>query len=278
MKSLFKRWIAQLRDGPVDWDELEATLLQCDLGLPLASKVLDELKKRKVTAAEASPAAEAAIAGLWPHGVRKLSAGPSPQAWLVVGVNGAGKTTTIAKLAARFQKQKLKVFLVGADTFRAGAMQQLRIWAERLGCPIYTGKEEGDPAAAAHTGIEEGRKSGADLILVDTSGRLHNKENLMREMEKIKRVTGRVMEGAPHETLLVIDGSNGANALQQAKLFHAALGLTGLVATKMDGTAKGGAVAAIKAELGLDTLLLGQGEGPGDLEDFDPQTFASAFF
>jgi fused signal recognition particle receptor len=278
MKSLFKRWVSQLRDGPVDWEELEGMLLQSDLGMPLASRVLEELKQRKVTVPEASSAAQDAITALWPQGVRRLVPGRGPQVWLVVGVNGAGKTTTLAKLAARHHKSGRRVFLVGADTFRAGAMQQLRVWAERLGVPIFTGREEGDPAAAAHTGIEEGKKAGADLILVDTSGRLHNKENLMREMEKIKRVMGKVMDGAPHETLLVIDGSNGANALQQARLFHEALGLTGLIATKMDGTSKGGAVAAVKAELGLDTLMLGHGETPEALDDFDPKKFVSAFF
>jgi len=273
MFGIFKKWAAQVQGGKIDWDELESVLIQSDLGLPLTQRILGRLKGQALSAETVRQAARAEITALWP----RTPASPVPvdaEAWLIIGVNGAGKTTTIAKLAHRYQNHR--VHLVAADTFRAAAIDQLRIWSDRLGTGFTAGREGGDPAAAAFQGLEDARRSGAGLVLIDTAGRLHNKENLLRELEKVKRVLGKLDPAAPQRTLLVIDGTNGANALAQAEQFHKAIGLTGLIATKLDSTAKGGAIAAVKATLGLDTLFTGTGESPEDLNPFHPAAYADA--
>ena len=279
MISSFKKWIAELKDGPVDWDQLEATLIQSDLGVKLYHQILDRLKQKPLSSATVQKSTVDELLSLWPQPVRSLKfTEHGTTAWLIVGVNGTGKTTTIAKLAARYQRQGKKVFLVAADTFRAAAIEQLKIWADRLKLEIFCGKENGDPAAAAYEGMEAARKAGADVALIDTAGRLHNKENLMRELEKVKRVLVKQDAAAPHETLLVIDGTSGLNAVAQAKEFHQALGVSGLVVTKLDSSAKGGVIAAIKSDLKLDTLFIGQGESLEDLKPFDPKTYIKNFF
>jgi len=275
MLSLFKKWVAQSRGGKVDWDELEATLIQADLGLTLTQRILQSLKDQPLSAETVEAAARREITSLWP----RTPAPPVPadgEVWLVIGINGAGKTTTLAKLAHRYHDRG--VHLVAADTFRAAAIDQLRIWSERLGTGFTAGREGGDPAAAAYQGMEDGRKAGAGLILIDTAGRLHNKDNLLRELEKMKRVLAKHDPRSPSHTLLVIDGTNGSNAVLQAGQFHKSIGLTGIIATKLDSTAKGGAIAAIKAEHGLDTYFLGTGESPEDLTPFQPQEFVDRFF
>jgi len=205
--------------------------------------------------------------------------GHKPHVLLVAGVNGSGKTTSIGKLAWRFSRLGKQVHLVAGDTFRAAADDQLAIWAERAGATIYRpGKEGADPAAVAFEGIREGVDKGADLILVDTAGRLHTKANLVDELRKVHRVCGKVIEGAPHETYLVLDGTNGQNAIQQAITFREAVAVTGIVLTKLDGTAKGGVVIGIADELGLPIRFVGTGERPEDLKPFDASEFVSALF
>lgn len=271
MFQLFKKWIAQAQGGPIDWDELESVLIQSDLGLVLTRRILDRLKNQPLNAETVRAAARQEIVSLWP----RVPATPVPvdgAAWLIIGVNGAGKTTTIAKLAHRYIHQR--VHLVAADTFRAAAIEQLRIWSDRLGTGFTAGREGGDPAAAAFQGLEDARRQKAGLVLIDTAGRLHTKDNLLRELEKIKRVLSKLDSSAPQHTLLVVDGTNGSNALSQAQQFHQAIGLTGLIATKLDSSAKGGAIAAIKAELGLDTYFIGTGESPADLQPFHPAHYS----
>ena len=279
MFSIFKRWIARVKDGPVDWDELEATLIQSDLGIELAMRLLDKLKGEAVSAITIQKAVCGELLALWSCPIEEPALRPnSLNVWLIVGVNGTGKTTTTAKLAARYKQTGKKVFLVAADTFRAAAIDQLRLWAERLGVDIFCGKEDGDPAAAAYEGIVQARAAGADLVLIDTAGRLHNKENLMRELEKVRRVIAKHDTSFPHATFLVVDGTSGANTLSQAREFHAAVPLTGLIVTKLDSSAKGGSIAALKAELGLDTIWIGKGEAAGDIEGFNPELYVERFF
>lgn len=273
MFGILKKWIAQAQGGKIDWDELESILIQSDLGLDLTQRILKRLKDQPLNAETIRQAARTEIAALWP----RTPPTPVPadsEAWLIIGVNGAGKTTTIAKLAHRYAERR--VHLVAADTFRAAAIDQLRIWSDRLGTGFTAGREGGDPAAAAFQGLDDARRTGAGLTLIDTAGRLHTKDNLLRELEKVKRVLGKLDPAAPHRTFLVIDGTNGTNALTQATQFHQAIGLTGLIATKLDSSAKGGAIAAIKAALGLDTFFIGTGESPADLQPFHPATYSQA--
>jgi fused signal recognition particle receptor len=196
-------------------------------------------------------------------------AAEGPTVLLVVGVNGVGKTTSIAKLAARYQKMGKKVMLVAGDTFRAGAVEQLKVWAERLKCPIVTGAENGDPASVAYDGAKYALEHGIDLMIVDTAGRLQTKKNLMLELGKINRVLGREIPGAPHESFLIIDGTTGQNGVIQAKSFKEVTELTGIVITKMDGTSKGGIILSIRDEIGVPVRFIGLGEKMEDLEEFD---------
>lgn len=279
MISTFKKWIAEIKDGHVDWEQLEATLIQSDLGITLSHKILEHLKSKSLSAATVQKAVMDELLSLWNKPMRRLEPLKGMMnVWLVIGVNGTGKTTTIAKLAAKFQSEGKKVFLVGADTFRAAALDQLKVWAERLGVGIFCGKEGGDPASAVYEGMEAARKAGADLVLVDTAGRLHNKENLMRELVKVKRVIGKQDAAAPHEVLLVVDGTNGMNAVSQAKEFNETLCVTAMIVTKLDSSAKGGAIAACKSEVGLDTLFVGRGEKTKNLQEFIPQDYVKEFF
>jgi len=200
--------------------------------------------------------------------------GEGPAVILVFGVNGVGKTTQTAKLAHRLQRAGRRVLLAAADTYRAGAVEQLGIWADRLGVPCVTGQQGGDPAAVAFDAIEAATARGADVVLVDTAGRLHTQGNLMDELRKVVRVVARKRPGAPHEALLVLDGTVGQNALQQGRAFADAVPLTGVIVTKLDGTAKGGAAVAVRRELGVPIRFIGVGEGLDDLEPFDPVRFA----
>jgi fused signal recognition particle receptor len=195
---------------------------------------------------------------------------------LVVGVNGTGKTTTIGKLAHRLREHDRRVLLAAADTFRAAAEEQLEIWAQRANAQFVGGERGGDPAAVAYEAIERARHNGANVVIVDTAGRLHTQRNLMDELAKVRRVIARKLDGAPHETLLVVDATTGQNGIQQARLFGEAVGVTGVALTKLDGSAKGGVAIAIAYELGLPVKLIGVGERLDDLRPFDPRDFAAA--
>jgi fused signal recognition particle receptor len=207
-----------------------------------------------------------------------FSVDAAPAVVLVVGVNGTGKTTSIGKLARRLQAEGKKVMLAAADTFRAAAAEQLSIWGERAGVPVIKHQEGADPGAVAFDAAQAAKARQIDVLIVDTAGRLHTKSNLMEELKKVKRILSRELPGAPHETLLVLDGSTGQNALVQARMFNEAIGITGIVLTKLDGTSKGGIVFAINKELAIPVKFVGIGEAVEDLRGFDPKEFVDALF
>ena len=201
-----------------------------------------------------------------------------PAVFLMVGVNGAGKTTTIGKLASRFASEGRHCILAAADTFRAAAVEQLNVWGERAGCTVISDRDGADPASVAFNAVNSGISKNADIVIIDTAGRLQNRVNLMEELSKINRVIGKAKEGAPHETILVIDANNGQNALSQAKQFSEAVNVSGIIVTKLDGTAKGGVLIGIAKELGLPVYFVGIGEKVEDLSPFDPDKFSEALF
>jgi fused signal recognition particle receptor len=264
-------------------EELEAALLAADLGTAMTGQILAAVK----TAYETQGRSGLAIFDVAQREVENCMAGT--QAPLrressgltvvsIVGVNGTGKTTTAAKLAFLLQSQKENVVLAACDTFRAAAVEQLKLWGQRLNVPVIAGAPNADPAAVSHDAIAAAQARQAQYLLVDTAGRLHTKHNLMQELQKVHRVMDKKLPGAPHETLLVLDATTGMNALNQAREFHRAVTLTGLVVTKLDGTSKGGMVVAIQRELGLPIKFVGLGEQPDDLQPFDAKQFAEALF
>ncbi len=262
-------------------DELEEALIASDVGMETASLVLKDLKerfKRKElsTQDEVKDRLKQILCEILSKHAAALSVNTSPSVVLVVGVNGTGKTTTIGKLASRLQAQGKKVILAAGDTFRAAASEQLSIWGERTGIPVIRHQEGADPAAVVFDAVSAAKARSADVLIVDTAGRLHTKSNLMEELKKVKRVLARELPGAPHETLLVLDGNTGQNSLVQAKMFHEAVGVTGLVLTKLDGTSKGGIVFAISKELPIPVKFIGIGEAIEDLRPFDPKEFVDA--
>jgi len=259
------------------WDDLEALLIQADLGLETTSAVLGSLKRlvrtRGLTRAnELSEALQAELRA-------RLDAPPAlnwpnkPSVILVVGVNGSGKTTTIAKLCQRYQAEGKTLLLGAADTFRAAAVDQLQVWGDRLKVEVIAGAPESDPGAVAFNAVQAGVARKVDLVMVDTAGRLHTRFNLMEELKKVHRVVGKAMDGAPHAVWLVLDATTGQNALQQAKAFKEAVGVTGVILSKLDSSARGGMAFAIQHELGLPILFAGLGEKPEDLQPFDPDAF-----
>ncbi len=260
------------------WERIEEALLQADVGVPATVEIVRRLEERRpATEHELVAELENVIADLVsPIGEARLALDGRPTVVLVVGVNGTGKTTTIGKLASRLRESGRSVILAAADTFRAAAEEQLEIWAERAGAEFVGGERGGDPAAVAYDAIEAAGEHGHDIVIVDTAGRLHTQRNLMEELAKVRRVIERRLEGAPHETLLVVDATTGQNAVQQARLFREAVGVTGVALTKLDGSAKGGVAVAIAYELGLPVKLIGVGEALEDLRPFDPQDFARA--
>jgi len=269
------------RADPELYDDLLDTLVSGDTGVDAALAVVDEVKKRAAPNGATGAAkvrellAETLVEALGPaEGLRLPEPGEEPAVILVVGVNGSGKTTTVAKLAARLADGGRRPLLVQADTFRAAATEQMGVWAGRLGLEFIHHRAGSDPAAVAFDGARAARARGYDVMLVDTAGRLHTQVGLVEELKKIRRVLGREVEGAPHETLLVIDGTTGLNALQQARVFDEAVSVTGVVITKLDGTARGGVVLAIRRELGLPVKFVGVGEGLEDLVEFDPVVYA----
>ena len=278
MNNMFTSFTGENEDF---YDELEETLILADAGVETSEKAVEDLrtlvKQRGLRAGE--PVRQAfteVMAGLLDVGDRELKLGTKPSIILMVGVNGVGKTTTIGKMAAKMTAGGKKVLLVAGDTFRAAAGEQLQIWAERAGADIVRHEEGSDPAAVVFDGIAAAKARGADVIIVDTAGRLHNKANLMNELNKITRIIARELPDADRETLLVLDATTGQNGLIQAKQFKETADITGIVLTKLDGTAKGGIVFAIAQELQLPVKYVGVGEGVDDLMPFEPQAFAEA--
>ncbi|MBL8984883.1 MAG: signal recognition particle-docking protein FtsY [Gemmatimonadales bacterium] len=265
-----------------DIEAIERTLLEADFGVSATTDLVDllevEVRKGRLKSEDdlkraiVDRVADMLKAPSDPATLARPASGPT--VLLVMGVNGTGKTTTVAKLAARYRRQGDSVLLVAADTYRAGAIDQLKTWADRIGVPCVSGASGGDPAAVAFDGLEAATARGASLVIIDTAGRLHTQEGLMDELRKVGRVIGRKIPGAPHESFLVLDGTVGQNAIQQARLFTQAIAPTGLVITKLDGTARGGAVVALRRELAVPVRFIGLGEGLEDLAPFDPRRFA----
>ncbi len=256
------------------WERLEEALIAADVGVPTTAELVSRLEAKTDLGELGEALAQEAAELLGEPGRLELDGRPS--VILVVGVNGTGKTTTIGKLASRLSEHGHSVLLAAADTFRAAAEEQLEIWAGRAGADFVGSERGGDPAAVAYDAIEAATARGRDVVIVDTAGRLHTQTNLMEELAKVRRVIERRLEGAPHETLLVIDATTGQNGLQQARLFSEAVDVSGVALTKLDGSAKGGVALAIAHELGLPVKLVGVGEGIEDLRPFDPQDFARA--
>ena len=263
-------------------ETLEERLLAADFGVPatlhLTAAVETEAKKGKLrTERELKEFLKTRLVELLREAGSNLELARAPEpptVVLLVGVNGVGKTTTLARLARRLERQGESVLLAAADTFRAGAIEQVKAWAARLGVPVVAGQAGGDPAAVVYDAVDAAIGRGATYVLADTAGRLHTQSDLMAEVAKVATVAGKRIEGAPHETLLCLDATTGQNALAQARTFAAALPITGLVVCKLDGTARGGVVVAVSRELGVPVKFVGLGEGPDDLEPFDPDAFA----
>jgi fused signal recognition particle receptor len=260
-------------EDSASWERLEEALIAADVGVPATAELVQRLEAR--TDADLTTALYEEIARMLGEPGR-LELGARPSVLLVVGVNGTGKTTTIGKLAGKLGEHGLTVLVAAADTFRAAAEEQLEIWAERANADFVGSERGGDPAAVAFDAIGAAESRGRDVVIVDTAGRLHTQTNLMEELSKVRRVIGRRLEGAPHETLLVVDATTGQNGLQQARLFGEAVDVTGVALTKLDGSAKGGIAVAIAHELGLPVKLIGIGEALDDLRPFDPDDFARA--
>ena len=263
----------QFAGKPIDWDELEEALIRADLGVPMTMRIIKTLQEREAWAllgiGDVIKAVRAEIARILPprpttiHRVKG-----KPAVILIVGVNGTGKTTSTAKLAHYLKQDQRSVLLAAGDTFRAAAIEQLDVWAKRLGVEMVSGQYGADPAALCYDAYQSASNK-VDFLLCDTAGRQHTKTNLMAELQKVKRTLGKLDPGAPHETLLVVDATTGGNALSQAREFHSALGLTGLIVTKLDGSGKGGIVVAIQDELGIPTRFVGTGEQLDDFAPFD---------
>jgi len=268
-------------DGETSWDDVEETLIGGDVGAVLAMEVVERARRRR-DAGGAEVAVREELAALLVERDPGWSPQPSvaggPAVILIVGVNGTGKTTTIGKLATRYAAEGRRVLLAAADTFRAAAIDQLRIWAERAGVPVVAHAPYADPGAVVFDALDAAVARGADVVIVDTAGRLHTKANLMDELAKIRRIVDKRLPGAVPETLFVLDATTGQNGLAQAKAFHESVGLTGIVLTKLDSTAKGGIVFAIEHDLGVPVRYVGVGEKATDLVPFDPDAFVAALF
>lgn len=306
MQDERKSWFGRLRDGlsktraaligkvkealagsSVDeqlFERLEEVLIQADVGVETTLELVDAVRRqvseRRIRDAEEVPPllAQEMKAVLRSEPLRLTPAGEGPLTYLAVGVNGAGKTTTLGKLAARFAREGKRVLIGAGDTFRAAAIDQLRVWAERAGADFVAQQPGSDPAAVAYDAVQAAKARGVDVLLIDTAGRLQTKVNLMQELGKVYRVVARELGRDPDEALLVVDGATGQNALSQARLFREAVPLTGVVLTKLDGTAKGGVILAVSRELGLPVKLIGVGEGVDDLREFDSAAFVDALF
>ena len=260
------------------WDDLEALLIQADLGIATATDIIETLQRHTrdlglLRSDELKIALRAELRSRLDEEQEFVLAESAPSVILLVGVNGSGKTTTVAKLGARFISQGKKILFGAADTFRAAAVEQLQVWGQRLSIDVIAGQPESDPGAVAYTTVQAGIARSADVILIDTAGRLHTRFNLMQELEKVERVVGKALSGAPHAVWLVMDTTTGQNALQQARAFKESVSVTGVILTKLDSSARGGMVFAIRHELDLPILFAGLGEKTEDLEIFNPDAF-----
>jgi fused signal recognition particle receptor len=299
----FKRGLTKTREGMVQkirdvirlhprldeetLEEIEEILIQADVGIDPAMRIIDSLRQR-VASGEKVEDPEKMVQQFLEDEIRKILRSDhvaqtithtqKPHVILIVGVNGVGKTTSIGKLAQKFSREGKKVLLAAGDTFRAAAIEQLEIWADRTGADLVKHKPGADAASVAYDAIQAAQARGTDVVIIDTAGRLHTKINLMEEVKKIRRVIDKALPGAPHETLLVLDATTGQNAITQARQFHLTCELTGLILAKLDGTAKGGVVIAIAEDLDLPVRFVGLGEGLDDLEDFVPENFVKALF
>jgi fused signal recognition particle receptor len=282
-QSFFGRISQMLSSNEItdeDWDDIEALLIQADVGVVTTQHVIDELKTRRVNRPDQLNQALKEVL------MEMVSLPPTPNISgrplsivLIVGVNGSGKTTSIAKIANRWNNlYNRKVMVAAGDTFRAAAIEQLQTWGERINVPVIAGKPGSDPAAIVFDATNAAKARGYDILVVDTAGRLHTNYNLMEELAKIKSISSRVVEDAPHEVWLVLDGTTGQNALQQAQKFREMVNVTGIIVTKLDGTAKGGMVFAIFNELHLPVHFIGLGEGITDLVPFSPENFVNSLF
>ncbi len=267
------------------FEELEEVLIEADLGVETALEIIEDMRVRARDKSIEKPGdlyevLKEDLAAMLEPGDHALtwSVAQGPHVTIVAGVNGSGKTTTTGKLAAHLKEQGKDVLLGAADTFRAAAVEQLTVWSDRTGAPIIKHQDGADPAAVAYDAADAAESRGVDCLLIDTAGRLHTKVNLMEELRKIQRVLNKRIAGAPHEVLLVLDATTGQNGLQQAKQFTDALNVTGIVLTKLDGTAKGGIVVAIQKQLGIPIKLIGVGEAVEDLQPFDAREFVDALF
>ncbi len=269
---------------PQTWDDLEALLLQSDVGAATTEKLLDALKQR---AKDDAIVMASGLRNALKEEMVKLLGAPPPMSYqadrlleviMVVGVNGSGKTTSIAKLCKLYLKHGRKIVLAAADTFRAAAIDQLQVWGERVGVPVIAGNPNSDPGAVVYDSIQAAFSRKADLLIVDTAGRLHTKHNLMQELKKLRGIMQKSVHAAPHQTLLVIDAANGQNAISQAKGFTEAVGVTGVILTKLDGTPKGGVTFAIVSELGIPIRFIGTGEKIDDIEEFNARRFVNNLF
>ena len=282
VQSSLRRMVGGQLD-PATMEEVEESLLQADVGVRTVQQFLEEVNSQTGPFQSATPleVLHTLLLDILRKGETEpleeiIRQGPKPFVVLIIGINGVGKTTTIAKLGHRFSQHGLKTLFVAGDTFRAAAIEQLDIWGKRIGVDVIKHQQGSDPAAVVFDGIVAAKSRNVDVTLIDTAGRLHTKINLMDELKKIKRIIEREMPGAPHETLLVLDGTLGQNTIAQARKFHESLGVTGLALTKLDGTARGGVVVAIVEELHLPIRLIGVGEKEEDLQDFNASAFVEA--
>lgn len=261
------------------WDDLETLLIQADLGIETAAEILDAL--RRIVRDDGLTRSSELLTVLRGELRRRLDDPPAltwaekPSVIMMVGVNGSGKTTTIAKMGRYFQLEEKSLLFGAADTFRAAAVDQLQVWGERLGVDVISGAPESDPGAVAFSATQAGAARGVDFVIVDTAGRLHTRFNLMEELKKVHRVIGKALPGAPHAVWLVLDSTTGQNAIQQAKAFKEAVGVTGVILSKLDSSARGGFAFAVQRELGLPILFVGLGETIDDLVPFDPDAFVN---
>jgi fused signal recognition particle receptor len=270
----------QFAGKPIDWDELEESLIRADLGVQMTTRIIKTLQEREAWSllgiSDVIKAARQEIARILPTNPAPIRPIPNkPKVILLLGVNGTGKTTSTAKLARYLQQDRHGVLLAAADTFRAAAIEQLGIWAKRLGIEMVRGQYNADPAAICYEAYQAAVRHKIDFLLCDTAGRQHTKANLMAELQKVKRTLGKHDPDAPHETLLVVDATTGGNALSQAREFQSAIGVTGLIVTKLDGSGKGGIVVAIQDELGIPTRFVGTGERLDDFAVFDGREFVA---
>jgi fused signal recognition particle receptor len=274
LKSLVEKFTGK----PVDWDDLEEALIRADLGVPMTQHIIESLRERgsELTASSVLEITRKEILHVLPTLLMPIHPLPSrPKAILLVGVNGTGKTTSAAKLANFFVRKRHTALLVAADTFRAAAIEQLGIWGERIGVEVIKGQYNGDPAALCYDAYTSANRRSIEFLICDTAGRLHTKDNLMQELAKVTRTLAKHDPEAPHEKLLVVDATTGSNALVQAKEFHDAIGLTGVIVTKLDGSGKGGVAVAIQHELGIPLRYIGTGEKLEDFAPFDREDFVN---